>query len=109
MKLTQTVAPTLDLQLQLEQLTVLKQQMDTLKEDIDDIKSDIEADLHARGVSEIVVGDQKIALIEVAGRSSIDRMRLLEAGVTSAQILAATTTGDGFSRLDIRTVKAGKK
>lgn len=108
MKLSQTPSPILALQLQLEQRIAIKQQMDELKAELDDINSDIEAELHSQGVAELVVGDTKIALIEVAGRSTLDKMRLLEAGVTSAQILAATTTGDPYSRLDIRSAK-GKK
>jgi hypothetical protein len=108
MRLTQSLAPVLTLESRLAHSLDLKQQIADLEAERKEENAAIEAELHAAGVEEAVEGDYAVKLTEVAGRSSIDRMRLLEAGVTTKQIKAATTTGSPHIRLDIKVAK-GKK
>ena len=109
MKLTQDLSNTLDLQLQIDTRLALKEQIEQLEAERKEIDASIQAELHARGVETLIVGEHKLSIVTIDGRVTIDRMKLLENGVTTGQIKAAENVGDPYSRLDVRKAPKGKR
>lgn len=104
MNLSTNLTPTVTLESRIEQRQWLKAQIEALETERKEVDAAIEAELHARGVEELIVGDHKVAVIAIDGRTSIDKLKLLEAGVTTSQIAAATTVGKPYVRLDCRRI-----
>lgn len=105
--LTQTLSPAISfgLSMQLDIRHSLMEQRDDIKAQLDAVNEGIEAAMHSQGVEAVVVGDYSLKLSPVKGRETLDKLRLVELGVSTETLKAATKTGDPSYRLDVREVK----
>jgi len=68
----------------------LKAQLDSIKTAMDGHKATIEALRAETGESSIELNGFKVSLVQPAGRACLDKKRLLESGVTMAQLEQGT-------------------
>lgn len=79
-------------------LTAMKKDIEAK---LDSIKEEIEMEMDLNDAREIGVGKFKLAIVEVAGRSTIDKTLLLKEGVEPDVIGRATVTGKGSSYVKV--------
>jgi len=82
----------------------LKAKVAALEAQIDSINDDIKTTLVNAGELEVLAAGHKVTLNMAAERSTLDKQRLLELGVTTDQIKAATKTTTSIV-LNVRVVK----
>jgi len=70
----------------------LKTQLDAIKTAMDGHKVAIEALRAETGESSIELNGFKVTLVQPAGRATLDKKKLLEAGVTMSQLESGTVT-----------------
>jgi hypothetical protein len=99
------IAPEIDLQLLLDQRDEAKAREKDAKADVDNIDEAIRAEMIARGVETLKLGDRTIALTAVEGRKTLDAAALVAQGVATDVIQAATKQGQPYVRLDVRKAK----
>jgi hypothetical protein len=99
------IAPEIDLQLLLDQRDEAKARIKDAEADVDNIDEAIRAEMIARGVETLKLGDRTIALTAVEGRKTLDKLKLASLGVSTDVIAQATTTGQAHMRLDVRKAK----
>lgn len=106
-ELTQTVEPSLEATLLplLESRQKLKAVEAAAKAEIDKINDDIKNALIQADTLDIVVAGQRVTLDLEREKSTLDKQRLLEVGVSTEQIQKATKTST-YVQLDVR--KAAK-
>ncbi len=85
----------------------LKAQIAALEKQTDNINDDIKTTLANAGVTEIEVAGHKVTLNLASERSTLDKQKLLEQGVTTDQIKAATKTTTSVL-LNVRPIKESK-
>lgn len=106
-ELTQTVEPSLEATLAplLETRAVLKQNEKTIAQALEAVNDDIKTALVQAGVFEITVDGHRAVLDMERQKSTLDKTKLLEQGVTTDQIKAATKVSTHI-QLDVYKAKA---
>jgi hypothetical protein len=99
------IAPEIDLQLLLDQRDEAKAREKDAKADVDNIDEAIRAEMIARGVTTLQVGDRPISLRFVSGRKTLDKLKLASLGVATDIIQQATVEGQSSTRLDVGKAK----
>jgi uncharacterized protein YwgA len=82
----------------------LKARIAALESQVDSINDDIKTTLANAGITEIEVENHKITLNLASERSTLDKRKLLEQGVTTDQIKAATNITTSVL-LNVRPIK----
>lgn len=106
MPLNLVTAPSLETALAplVETRQALKAQVAALEAQIDSINDDIKTTLVNAGELEVLAAGHKVTLNMAAERTTLDKQKLLEQGVTTEQIKKATKTTTSIL-LNVRPVK----
>jgi hypothetical protein len=97
--LSLTVEPLPTLTQRAEQLLALKTDLEAA---LEQAKSDLKELVVENGGDPIIVGDKRVSLDIMPGRQTLDKQKLVEQGVTTDIILAATKRGDDYTQLSVR-------
>jgi hypothetical protein len=104
MKQTLDIADALQLQLTLEQRQHLVMQIKTLTAELDPLNDYIKAEMIRLGVDVIDEFDNWTPTLTVKERKTLDKVELVQQGVTTAQIERATKVST-YVQLDVRAKK----
>lgn len=86
----------------------LKHRIGNLEDEAETLRAAIAAEMSSNKVAVVVAAGQKIARTAVAGRSSLDKLLLISAGVTEDQLKRGTKVGAPSFRLEVEEFKGGK-
>lgn len=72
-----------------------------LQSQVDAIDEQVKERMMREGCYKLTVNDLPVTLTEIAGRQTLDKKLLVEQGVTTEQIKAATKTGEKYWRFTV--------